>query len=327
MEHIFMLASWLKRLVSPIRENVKLALLTSVLLCLAISFVSFFIFYFSIRTYHMNRHSMESMEAKMQELKQDFQAYVLENGISSIDVEDIMRWTKVKRILVFIGGAMSREDESRMKIDIGPDGFIFSIRATIRYKNGDVQALLSYNPSSAIRFASWTTSLLLAFDVFLLSLFLVLRKKLDYIQRIERGIGILESGRLSHTIPVEGEDELARLAEGLNIMSRGIQARIESEQELLAANRQIIGDLSHDIRTPLSVGMGYLTLLLEKEKLSDQEQMEYLTLALKKAEQIEERTRMLLEFSTLTSEQLPVHKIAIDTRAMANQLKVELGKR
>jgi signal transduction histidine kinase len=144
-------------------------------------------------------------------------------------------------------------------------------------------------------------------------------------QRIERGIGILESGRLSHTIPVEGEDELARLALGLNIMSRSIQNRIESEQEVLSANRQIIGDLSHDIRTPLTVGMGYMALLLEKEKLSDQEQNEYLNLTMKKIEQIEERTQMLLEFSTLTSGQLPVNKIAIDMRTMTDQFKEELG--
>jgi signal transduction histidine kinase len=124
---------------------------------------------------------------------------------------------------------------------------------------------------------------------------------------------------------VEGADELARLAAGLNIMSSSIKARIESEQEALAANRQIIGDLSHDIRTPLTVGMGYLALLLEKEELSEYERKEYLTLALKKTEQIEERTRMLLEFSTLSSGQLPVRKIAIEARTIIEQLKEELS--
>jgi signal transduction histidine kinase len=166
---------------------------------------------------------------------------------------------------------------------------------------------------------------LLAFDVFLLSLFFVLRKKLDYIVRIERGISVLESGNLDHAIPLEGADELARLAASVNLLSRSIQARIASEQKTLQANREIIGDLSHDIRTPLTVGMGYLTLLLEKEDLSERERREYLILALKKAEQIKERTRALLDFATLTSGQLPVHRTVVDIRTMVGQLKEELS--
>jgi signal transduction histidine kinase len=176
-----------------------------------------------------------------------------------------------------------------------------------------------------MRFVSWVVSLLLAFVVFLLSLFFVLRKKLGYISRIDEGVSILESGKLDHSIPVEGTDELARLALSINLMSRSVQARIHSEQKVLQANREIVSDLSHDIRTPLTVAMGYLNLLLEKEDLSDSERRDYLTLALKKAEQIKDRTEALLDFATLTSGQLPVSKVIVDARTMVDQLKAELS--
>jgi signal transduction histidine kinase len=315
-----------KRVILQIRENLKLELMASVLICLIFVLGTFFISFFFMRAYHMNRHSMESMEAKMQELASDYQSLVLNENITSADTEITRRWAEEKHASVFRDVDNPRDTiKTHMTIDIGPDGSIFSFTDIVHYKDGDIPVIISYNPASAIRFSSWTVSLLLAFDVFLLAMFLILKKKLDYIQRIERGIDIFESGRLSHTIPVEGTDELARLAAGLNHMSGSIQSRIESEQKVLAINRQIIGDLSHDIRTPLTVGMGYLSLLLENNNLSEQEHKEYLALALKKAEQIEERTKMLLEFSTLLSGQLPVHKTVIDARTMTDQLKDELS--
>ena len=202
---------------------------------------------------------------------------------------------------------------------------MFFLPALVRYRDGEAGVGFLYAPLGSLRFVSWVVSLLLAFDVFLLSLYFVLKKKLDYIVRIEGGISVLESGDLDHVIPVEGADELARLAASVNLLSRSIQARMDSEQKALQANRELIGDLSHDIRTPLTVGMGYLTLLLEKKDLGEQERREYLTLALKKAEQIKERTRALLDFATLTSGQLPAHKTVIDVRTMVDQLKEELS--
>jgi signal transduction histidine kinase len=64
---------------------------------------------------------------------------------------------------------------------------------------------------------------------------------------------------------------------------------------------------------------------LEKEDLSAQERREYLALALKKAEQIKERTRALLDFATLTSGQLPIHRTVVDVRTMVDQMKEELS--
>ena len=261
----------------------------------------------------------------MERYKRNFQEHVLKEDISSADMDAIESWAQDNRLSVFTGSVKHETNKGRVTLDAGPDGHILSLRTTISYRDGEAAVLLSYNPNSALRFASWVVSLLLSFDVFLLLLYFMLRKKLDYILRIEQGICILESGRLDHKIPVDGADELAKLALGLNQMSRSFQARVDSEQRVLAANRQIIGDLSHDIRTPLTVGMGYLALLLENEALSESERKEYLTLVQKKAGQIEERTRMLLEFSTLTSGQLPVRKSAIDARTLITQLKEELS--
>ncbi|MDR1875165.1 MAG: HAMP domain-containing histidine kinase, partial [Synergistaceae bacterium] len=321
-------AQWLEwadrfsRLTSQVRENMKLQLLASILLCLGLSCGSFFAFHLAIRAYRLNRWAGEDVGAKLAELERDFQARVPEEG--STDAEAIGRWAREKGVTVFVVSDDGLRPRSLSFLEgIAPEGPAFLHPTVVRRRDGKVHFL--YVPLRSLRFVSWAVSLLLAFDVFLVSLVFVLKKKLDYIQRIERGISVLESGDLDHVIPVEGADEPARLAASINLLSRSIQDRISSEQKALSANREIIGDLSHDIRTPLTVGMGYLTLLLEKEDLSERERREYLALALKKAEQIKERTRALLDFATLTSGQLPVHRTVVDVRTMVDQLKEELS--
>jgi len=314
--------SWMKRLTSVIRKDLKLQLLASLLLCLGIAFGSFLIFHFSIRAYLLRQGDRKTAESKLMALEQDFQALVSRDGLSSTDMEALEGWASKRRTSVFVGGQAEPE---ALVFGLGPYGPVLSLSSVIRYQDGDLVTRFVYTPLHSLRFISWVVGLLLAFDVFLISLFLILKEKLNYILKIERGIGILESGNLEHEIPVEGSDELTHLASSVNLLSRSIRDRVSSEQKALQANRQIIGDLSHDIRTPLTVAMGYLTLLLEKDGLGERERREYLALALKKAEQIKERTRALLEFATLTSGQLPVRKTVVDVRTMVEQLKAELS--
>jgi len=305
-----------------VRENLKLQLLASVLLCFAIAFGSFLIFHFSIRAYLLRFGDRSVAEPRLMEMALDFQARVSENRLASTNMDGIERLASEKRVSIFIEGHSAT---GGVVFGAGPDGPVFSLSSAIRYQDGYSVTRFVYTPLRSLRFISWVVSLLLAFDIFLAALFWMLKNKLSYIFKIERGIGILESGNLDYEIPVEGSDELARLASSVNLLSRSIRERMDSEQKAIQANRQIIGDLSHDICTPLTVGIGYLTLLLEKDDFSEQERREYLSLALKKSEQIKERTRALLEFATLTSGQLPVCRIIIDARTMIEQLKMELS--
>jgi signal transduction histidine kinase len=317
----------LLRFTFQVRENLKLQLLASIFLCLGLACGAFFLLHAGIRTYRLSRFDGDRVDVKLAELIRDFQTQVSKEGLRSTDTTAIERWGREKGVTIFNvkfdSGNFTSLDAALA--GFAPEGPAFLLPTVIRYRDGEVGVWFLYTPLRSLRFVSWVVSLLLAFDIFLVSLFFVLRKKLDYILRIERGIAVLESGTLGYTVPVEGTDELARLATSINLLSRSIQSRIDSEQKALQANREMIGDLSHDIRTPLTVGMGYLTLLLEKETLSEQERREYLTLALKKAEQIKERTRALLDFATLTSGQLPIHKTVIDVRTMIDQLKEELS--
>ncbi|HET7715068.1 MAG TPA: HAMP domain-containing sensor histidine kinase [Bauldia sp.] len=65
------------------------------------------------------------------------------------------------------------------------------------------------------------------------------------LERLQAGVETLGAGDLAARVPVQGRDEVARLAEAFNRAA----ARIE---ELVGAHRMLLANASHELRTPLS---------------------------------------------------------------------------
>ena len=73
----------------------------------------------------------------------------------------------------------------------------------------------------------------------------VVRRLTRRLERLQQGVEALGAGTLSTRVPVEGNDEVARLAESFNRAA----ARIE---ELVGAHKTLLANASHELRTPLA---------------------------------------------------------------------------
>ena len=73
----------------------------------------------------------------------------------------------------------------------------------------------------------------------------VVRRLTSRLERLHAGVESLGAGDLSARVPVEGRDEVARLAESFNRAA----ARIE---ELVHAHKSLLANASHELRTPLT---------------------------------------------------------------------------
>lgn len=67
----------------------------------------------------------------------------------------------------------------------------------------------------------------------------------------------LRTHRMDFTMPIEGDNELKELAESINFLSETERRLRQLETELQAEKEQLIRDLSHDIRTPLTAMLSY----------------------------------------------------------------------
>ncbi len=75
-------------------------------------------------------------------------------------------------------------------------------------------------------------------------------------------------------------DEIDRLACSINAMAGRIAGQVLRLQETDSQRRELVANVSHDLRTPLASLQGYLeTLRLKGEELSRQEQLHYLEVA------------------------------------------------
>ena len=71
----------------------------------------------------------------------------------------------------------------------------------------------------------------------------------------------VEHGAVDIPVYSKGTDEIATLASDINSMRISIVSNMSKEQEAWEANAGLITAMSHDIRTPLTVTMGYLDIL------------------------------------------------------------------
>jgi two-component system phosphate regulon sensor histidine kinase PhoR len=73
----------------------------------------------------------------------------------------------------------------------------------------------------------------------------------------------IKGGDLSRELPVRTQDEIGRLAELINEMTRKLRQDIEQLQKLERFRSEFLGNVSHELRTPIFSLKGFLETLLE----------------------------------------------------------------
>lgn len=96
------------------------------------------------------------------------------------------------------------------------------------------------------------------------------------------------------------KNEVDELAESFNLMQERIQSQFDQLSETDRLRRELISNVSHDLRTPLSVTQGYLeTLLIKYEELSDEARKSCAKTAHKHCIKLTHLIRQLFELSKL----------------------------
>jgi len=91
--------------------------------------------------------------------------------------------------------------------------------------------------------------------------YLLFQKHIRYIEEMEQNVSSLCSKNFSRQIPIRGSTELSTLAANINHLGDTIQLLLLTEDAKLKQKEQFVKSIAHDIRTPLTVVIGYLELL------------------------------------------------------------------
>jgi signal transduction histidine kinase len=147
------------------------------------------------------------------------------------------------------------------------------------------------------------TALVASFLLFLVLTLLGIRRKMAYIARLSMEIGILEGGSLDYKITVTGQDELSRLAQGLDNMRRSFKNMIAREAEMVRENQKVVTEMSHDLRTPVTSILLYTEILKKGNYESTEQSAEYLDKIDRQARRMKQLTDHLFEYSLVSGQQ------------------------
>ncbi|MGM9926485.1 MAG: sensor histidine kinase [Bacillus sp. (in: firmicutes)] len=170
------------------------------------------------------------------------------------------------------------------------DGYLVAAERLGTYKNTTVRSMIGL-------FLAVTITV-----IFFIYNFVFLQKKLlTPLEELEKGVIKMTEGSHSAVIPVNGIEEITRIAKAFNQMSATIRKEDESRIKFIA-------DISHELRTPLSYVKGYTNALLDGLVTEPQEMKKYLQIISQETNRLQMLVQDLLDLTKLESNILILDK-------------------
>ncbi|PGB04549.1 sensor histidine kinase [Bacillus toyonensis] len=163
---------------------------------------------------------------------------------------------------------------------------------------------------------------LFAFAIFtFIVIFLILvRKKIVYLKLISDNVNDIANGKLGLTIGIEGKDELTQLAQNINYMSKELEDTFEQERRLERTKNELITNVSHDLRTPLTSIIGYIDLLKRGQYNSNTQLQEYLETTYSKSQRLKYLIDELFEYTRLSGIDAKLNLNEVDLSGLLEQI-------
>ena len=253
---------------------------------------------------------------------QNLQDYVTQYGVASTDTAALEDWTKSEKSvqlhvyrsnrLAFSSDKANYESESDENQEIN----ILCRSYIIHFSDGDGIAYLygsfEYKLFVIVELIVLGLSILLFFILLLLGI----RDRIHYIRVLENDIEVMEGGELQKPVTVQGDDELGTLAEKLEAMRLSLLQQGEAERRATEANRSLVTEMSHDLRTPLTSLLLYTQIVQNGKYKSEEELQSYLEKIYGRAMQIKSQSDSLFYHFLVDKEAAPAPVCEEDLKAV-----------
>ena len=164
----------------------------------------------------------------------------------------------------------------------------------------------------------WAATIII---IFLVLLVYLLNKFTAYFDLISQGIDALLNDKNEISLP----PEISVIERKLNMVRQILQQRSMEAQSAEQRKNDLVMYLAHDIRTPLTSVIGYLSLLEEAPDMPIQQRAKYVHITLEKAYRLEKMINEFFEITRYNLQQITLQKETIDLYYMLVQLTDELS--
>ncbi|MCU5394891.1 sensor histidine kinase [Bacillus toyonensis] len=154
--------------------------------------------------------------------------------------------------------------------------------------------------------------------------FFLTKTYLKYFDEISNGIHHLANGNFTNKVQVSSNDEFGNIAREINVASEKLKEAVERGDFAESSKDQLVVNLAHDLRTPLTSVLGYLDLILKDENLTKEQIKHFSTIAYTKSQRLESLIDELFEITRMNYGMLKLDKKPIDISELLIQLEEEL---
>ena len=147
------------------------------------------------------------------------------------------------------------------------------------------------------------------------------------LQKLKAGGEALAAGDLNASVDLRHMPGVLKThGENLNSIAQGMQKAVQQQLKSERLRTDLITNVSHDIKTPLTSIVNYVDLL-KKEDVQPEKAKEYIAVLDRQSARLKKLTEDLVEASKASSGTLPVHPEAVDVNVMLSQVSGEYQSR
>ncbi len=141
-------------------------------------------------------------------------------------------------------------------------------------------------------------------------------------RKIVEVIREFKNGKLNARIKLKGRGEFNEFADSFNDMADTIVENIEEMKTMDNLRRELVANVSHDLRTPLAAVQGYIeTILLKSETLTEDERKNYMQTILSSTERLKKLVEELFELSKLEARETKPNPEAFSVAELAQDIQ------
>ncbi len=163
-------------------------------------------------------------------------------------------------------------------------------------------------------------TLLGALSIGLFALWYLTKNLQDIINVFKR----FKEGDYSARITDQSKGDLVILADTYNDMADTISTNIEQLQSVERLRKELIANVSHDLRTPLAIMQGYIeTLIIKAKTINEEKREKYLKIVFDSSKKLGLLIKQLFEYSKLEANEIQPEKEAFNLADLTQDIFIK----
>lgn len=214
-------------------------------------------------------------------------------------------------LLILLNMAILTIIQDVIQSNPGVNNGIFMIKQSLRI--GPMQAQIWSYQRILIIF-------LLLIDVWVVWWRLRRRYHLYLMNHIIGELHYIAQGHLDHRIPFRLKGSEQHVITSVNALVDSAVQSMDDERKIEKSKDELITNVSHDLRTPLTSIIGYLGLIEDKQYQNEEDILKYTHIAYSKAKQMKNLVDDLFEYTKVQQHGAPVNIMRVDLDQLLEQL-------